>query len=52
MVKITTPLSSTEKGMTEYEMAGWHYRLNGHESEQTPGDSLSIPWETVKDRDA
>ena len=20
-----------EKGMTEDEMAGWHYRLNGHE---------------------
>ena len=23
--------------MTEDEMAGWHHRLNGHESEQTPG---------------
>ena len=22
-----------EKGMTEDEMVGWHYRLNGHESE-------------------
>jgi len=22
-----------EKGMTEYEMVGWHYRLNGHEFE-------------------
>ena len=22
-----------EKGMTEDEMAGWHYQLNGHESE-------------------
>ena len=20
-------------------MAGWHHQLNGHESEQTPGDS-------------
>ena len=20
-----------EKGMTEYEMAGWHHRLDGHE---------------------
>ena len=28
-----------EKGMTEDEMAGWHHRLNGHESEQTLGDS-------------
>ena len=24
--------------MTEDEMAGWHDRLHGHESEQTPGD--------------
>ena len=28
-----------EKGTTENEMVGWHHRLNGHESEQTPGDS-------------
>ena len=26
-----------EKGTTEDEMAGWHCRLNGHESEWTPG---------------
>ena len=26
-----------EKGMTEDEMAGWHYWLNGRESEWTPG---------------
>ena len=25
--------------MTEDEMAGWHHRLNGHEFEQTLGDS-------------
>ena len=25
--------------MTEDEMVGRHYRLNGHEFEQTPGDS-------------
>ena len=25
--------------MTEDEMAGWHHRLDGHESEQTPGDT-------------
>ena len=25
--------------MTEDEMAGWHYQLNGHESEQTLGDN-------------
>ena len=25
--------------MTENEMVGWHHRLDGHESEQTPGDS-------------
>ena len=23
----------------EDEMVEWHHRLNGHESEQTPGDS-------------
>ena len=28
-----------EKGAAEYEMVGWHHQLNGHESEQTPGDS-------------
>ena len=25
--------------MTEDEKVGWHHRLNGHESEQIPGDS-------------
>ena len=25
------------KGMIEDEVAGWHYQLNGHESEQAPG---------------
>ena len=28
-----------EKGATEDEMVGWHYRLNGREFEQTLGDS-------------
>ena len=28
-----------EKGMTEDEMVGRHHRLDGYESEQTPGDS-------------
>ena len=27
------------KVVTEGEMVGWHYQLNGHELEQTPGDS-------------
>ena len=27
-----------EKGMGEDEMVGWHHQLNGHESEQAPGD--------------
>ena len=27
-----------EKGKTEDEMPGWHHRLDGHESEWTPGD--------------
>ena len=25
--------------MTEYEMVGWHHRINGREFEQTLGDS-------------
>ena len=29
-----------EKGMTEDEMVGWHHRVNGHEFEQTQGDSV------------
>ena len=28
-----------ERGVTEDEMVGWHHPLNGHEFEQTPGDS-------------
>ena len=27
-----------EKGMTEDKMVRWHHHLNGHESEQSPGD--------------
>ena len=32
-------LSQEEKGAIEDEMVGWHHRLNGHEFEETPGDS-------------
>ena len=28
-----------ENGATEDKMVGWHHQLNGHECEQTPGDS-------------
>ena len=28
-----------ENGVAEDEIVGWHQRLNGHEFEQTPGDS-------------
>jgi len=28
-----------EKGTTEHKMVEWHHWLNGHEFEQTPGDS-------------
>ena len=28
-----------EEGATEDEMIGWHHQLNGHEFEQTRGDS-------------
>ena len=31
-----------EKGMTEDEMVGWHHWLNGHEFEQTLGDSEGL----------
>ena len=27
---------------TEDEMLGWHHQLNGHEFEQTPGDSEGL----------
>ena len=27
------------KGVAKDEMVGWHHQLNGHEFEQTPGDS-------------
>ena len=44
-------VSSALEGMTEDEMVGWHHRLNGHEFEQTLGDSegqgswhAAIPW--------
>ena len=30
--------NQAEKGTTEDEMVGWHHWLNGHQSEQTPGD--------------
>ena len=33
--------------MTQDEMVGWHHQLNGHELEQTPGDSEgqgSLAW--------
>ena len=30
---------SEGRSMTEDEMVGWHHRLDGHESEQAPGDS-------------
>ena len=31
-------LASSKNYVTEDEIIGWHYRLNGHESEQAPGD--------------
>ena len=33
-----------EKGATEDEMVGYHHQLNGHEFEQTPGDTSYSPW--------
>ena len=28
-----------KKWVTEDKMVGWHHQLNGHRTEQTPGDS-------------
>ena len=43
MVQLSDPFMTTggqeEKGTTEDEMVGWHHRFDGHEFEQTPGDS-------------
>ena len=39
-----------EKGATEDEMVGWHHQLNGHEFEETPGDSEgqgSLAWQSM-----
>ena len=38
----TLMLKKTEgrgEGSIKDEMVGWHHQLNGHECEQTPGDS-------------
>ena len=32
-------IEQQEKGMTEDEMVGWHHPLNGHDFEQTLGES-------------
>ena len=45
-----------EKGATGDEIVGWHFQLNRHESEQTPGDSeagepcmlQSMGWQRVR----
>ena len=37
-VAFTLSPKAVEKGTTEDEMVGWHHRLSGPESEQTPGD--------------
>ena len=33
--------------MTEDEMVGWHHQLNGHEPDQTLGDSGGQKWYAV-----
>ena len=32
-------IEGRRRGATEDEMIGWHHRINGHEFEQTPGNS-------------
>ena len=41
MVQLSDPYMTTggqEKGTTEDEMVGWHYRLDGHGFEKAPGN--------------
>ena len=35
--------------MTEDKMVGWHHQLNGHESEQTQGDSEGLPFSCINE---
>ena len=44
LMQRTDSFEKTQKGMTEDEMVGWHYQLNGM--------SLSQLWELVMDREA
>ena len=44
-----------EKGATDDEIVEWHHQLNGHEFEQTPGDTegqgslvCCSPWDSKK----
>ena len=39
-------LPTSEKRVAEDEMAKEHYQLNGHESEQIPGDFQIPLWRT------
>ena len=39
LLEKTLMLGRVTRGVTEDEMIGWHHRINGHEFEQTPGDS-------------
>ena len=32
-------IKGQRRGLTEDEMVGWHHQVNGHEFEQTLGDS-------------
>ena len=32
-------IEGKRRGAAEDEMVRWHHRLNGHKSEQTPGDN-------------
>ena len=38
-VEVWEKLRAGGEGVTEDEMIGWHHQLNGHEFEQTQGDS-------------
>ena len=36
--------------MTEDETVGWHHQLDGHESEQAPGDWPAVVYTVAKSR--
>ena len=38
-IRMLAKIEGRKRRERQDEMVGWHHRLNGHKSEQTPGDS-------------